>query len=54
MNNFSLMPRAGAPRAGDTVWSALPDAPVVLPRRRRRWWFRRGALGARNSLQPGV
>ena len=28
MNYVALDPRAGAPRPGDLVWSALPDAPV--------------------------
>ena len=51
MNYVAFDPRAGAPRPGDLVWSALPDAPVQ-EHRSRFARLRSRAQGARARTAP--
>lgn len=54
MNYIPLDPKIGKPQPGDLVWSALPDAPVVEPRPRRKPFVLVVPLPARLSLSLSV
>lgn len=50
MTHAALDPRAGSPRPGDLLWSALPDAPTVTERTQStRTGIRVALFGRRES-----